>query len=74
MLRSSDREILDETYRVFAALYEKVPYPAPEGIQPILDEISLQYPKAKNYKPDDFIDTSIVRQLEGSGFVESVYR
>jgi NitT/TauT family transport system substrate-binding protein len=74
MLRSSDREILDETYRVFAALYERVPYPAPEGIQPILDEISLQYPKAKNYKPDDFIDTSIVRQLEGSGFVESVYR
>jgi NitT/TauT family transport system substrate-binding protein len=74
MLRSSDREILDETYRVFAALYERVPYPAPEGIQPILDEISLEYPKAKNYKPDDFIDTSIVRQLEESGFVESVYR
>jgi hypothetical protein len=74
MLRSSDREILEETYRVFAALYERVPYPAPEGIQPILDEISLQYPKAKSYKPDDFIDTSIVRQLEESGFVESVYR
>jgi hypothetical protein len=74
MLRSSDREILDETYKVFAALYERVPYPAPEGIQPILDEISLQYPKAKNYKPDDFIDTSIVKQLEESGFVESVYR
>lgn len=74
MLRSSDREILEETYRVFSALYEKVPYPAPEGIQPILDEISLQNPKAKNYKPDDFVDTSIVRQLEQSGFVGSVYR
>lgn len=74
MLRSSDREILEETYRVFSALYEKVPYPAPEGIQPILDEISLQNPKAKNYKPDDFVDTTIVRQLEQSGFVGSVYR
>ena len=74
MLRSSDREILEETYRVFSALYEKVPYPTPEGIQPILDEISLQNPKAKNYKPEDFIDTSIVRQLEQSGFVGSVYR
>ena len=36
MLRSSDREILEETYRVFSALYEKAPYPAVEGIQPIL--------------------------------------
>jgi ABC-type nitrate/sulfonate/bicarbonate transport system substrate-binding protein len=74
MLRSTDREILEETYRVFSALYEKVPYPAVEGIQPILDEIALQNPKAKNYKPDDFIDTTVVKQLEQAGFVESVYR
>ena len=74
MLRSTDREILEETYRVFSALYERVPYPAPEGIQPILDEIALQNPKAKSYKPDDFIDTTVVKQLEQSGFVGSVYR
>lgn len=74
MLRSTDREILEETYRVFSALYEKVPYPAVEGIQPILDEIALQNPKAKNYKPDDFIDTTVVKQLEQAGFVQSVYR
>jgi ABC-type nitrate/sulfonate/bicarbonate transport system substrate-binding protein len=74
MLRSSDREILEETYRVFSALYEKAPYPALEGIQPILDEISTQIPKAKSYKPENFVDASIVRQLEQSGFVGSVYR
>lgn len=74
MLRSSDREILEETYRVFAALYEKTPYPALEGIQPILDEISTQIPKAKSYKPENFVDTSIVRQLEQSGFIGNVYR
>jgi len=74
MLRSSDREILEETYRVFSALYEKAPYPAVEGIQPILDEMSAQLPKAKNYKPEDFVDTSIMKQLDQSGFVASVYR
>jgi NitT/TauT family transport system substrate-binding protein len=74
MLRSNDREILEETYRVFSALYEKVPYPALEGIQPILDEISTQIPKAKSYKPEDFVDSSIVRQLDQGGFVGSVYR
>ncbi|MSP38591.1 MAG: hypothetical protein EXR70_08890 [Deltaproteobacteria bacterium] len=74
MLRSNDREILEETYRVFSVLYEKTPYPALEGLQPILDEISGQIPKAKNYKPEDFVDASIIRQLDQSGFVASVYR
>jgi len=74
MLRSTDRETLEETYRVFSALYERIPYPAVDGIQPILDEISLQNPKAKNYKPDDFMDTSIIKQLEQAGFVRNVYR
>jgi NitT/TauT family transport system substrate-binding protein len=74
MLRSNDREILEETYRVFSALYEKTPYPALEGIQPILDEIATQVPKAKSYKPENFVDTSIVRQLEQNGFIASVYR
>ena len=74
MLRSSDREILEETYRVFSALYEKAPYPALEGIQPILDEISTQIPKAKNYKPETFVDTNIVKQLDQSGFIGNVYR
>lgn len=74
MLRSSDREILEETYRVFSALYEKAPYPALEGIQPILDEIATQVPKAKSYKPENFVDMSMVRQLEQSGFIDNVYR
>ena len=74
MLRSADREILEETYRVFSALYEKAPYPTLEGIQPILDEISAENPKAKNYKPENFVDTGIMKQLDESGFIGSVYR
>jgi NitT/TauT family transport system substrate-binding protein len=73
-LRSNDREILEETYRVFSGLYERVPYAAVEGIQPILEEISAQVPKAKNFKPEEFIDASIVRQLEQSGFIKNLYR
>ena len=57
-----------------SALYEKAPYPDLEGIQPILDEIAAQVPKAKSYKPENFVDTGIVRQLEQSGFIDNVYR
>src|ERR1043166_3102215 len=73
-LRSTDREILEETYRVFAGLYEKVPYPCVESVQPILEEISLQMPKAKNFKPEEFVDLSIMKQLEQSGFLKNLSR
>ena len=73
-LRSTDREILEETYRVFAGLYEKVPYPSAESVQPILEEISAQTPKAKNFKPEEFVDLSIMKQLEQSGFLKNLSR
>lgn len=73
-LRSTDRELLEETYRVFSSLYERVPYPALEGVQPILEEIGRENPKAKNFKVEEFVDMSIVRQLEQSGFIKSLYR
>ena len=73
-LRSTDKEILEETYRVFSQLYEEVPYPALAGIQPILDEIGAQLPKAKTYKPEEFVDVTILNQLEQSGFIKSARR
>jgi len=65
---------LEETYRVFSTLFEKVPYPAPEGIESILEELRQLTPKAKNFRPQDFVDTSFVRELEQSGFIDSLYR
>ena len=40
MLRPAIAKSSRKTYRVFAALYEQAPYPALEGIQPIIDELS----------------------------------
>ena len=71
-LRSTDKEILEETYRVFSQLYEEVPYPALSGIQPILEEIGTQLPKAKNHKPEEFVDMSIMNQLDQSGFIKTL--
>jgi ABC-type nitrate/sulfonate/bicarbonate transport system substrate-binding protein len=62
MLRSQIENSRRNLPGVFGAL-RKGSYPAVERIQPILDEIALQNPKAKNYKPDDFINTTVVKQL-----------
>jgi ABC-type nitrate/sulfonate/bicarbonate transport system substrate-binding protein len=72
-LRASDRDALEETYRVFSTLFEKVPYPAPEGIESVLEELRGQTPKANNLRPEDFVDSSFVRELEKSGFINRLY-
>lgn len=73
-LRTSDRDALEETYRVFSSLFEKVPYPSLEGIESVLEELRGQTPKAKNFRPEDFVDLSFVRELEQSSFINNLYR
>ena len=73
-LRNSDKDALEDTYRVFSSLFEKVPYPSLEGIESVLEELRGQTPKAKNFRPEDFVDLSFVRELEQSGFINNLYR
>ena len=46
------------------------PYPA--GVTGLLQTLEAQSPKAKAAKPEDFIDSRFVRELDQSGFIKSV--
>ena len=37
-------------------------------------ELSEREPKAKNARPEDFADMSFVRELDESGFIDSLYK
>jgi hypothetical protein len=39
----------------------------------VIQEVSAQNPKAKDLKVDPLMDTSIVKELEDSGFIRMVY-
>lgn len=59
-------------YRAFANVWEEVPYVRSESVQAILD---LQPKDAvKNITPDKFIDNSLIKELEDSGFIKQLYR
>lgn len=74
-LRTSDKEVLDETYAVSIAKYlKKVPLPTPEAFRAVIDELAQVNPKAKGQDPRKFYDDSIVRELEKSGFIDALYR
>jgi NitT/TauT family transport system substrate-binding protein len=71
--RISDREVLRQSYTYLKPYFLKVPYPSPRAIKDTLDALAKDLPKAKEADPRDFIDHSILKEIEATGYIESVY-
>jgi NitT/TauT family transport system substrate-binding protein len=67
-MRTTDSEVLDATYDWFVKRVAKKPYPTLKGIQYLLDEVASKQPNAKSVKPEQFVDLSLLQQLEREGF------
>ena len=68
----TDADDLDETYRTFLSAWEKVPYVSAAGVQTLLN--FANNPAAKTAKPEQFIDNSMLAELEKSGFIDKLYQ
>lgn len=74
-MKTDDTEALLETYEAIALnLVPERPYPTLRGIQIILQELAPKDPKAKAAKPEQFVDMSFVKELDGSGFIDRLYK
>jgi ABC-type nitrate/sulfonate/bicarbonate transport system substrate-binding protein len=73
--RTTDPEILEETYQVIVAkAFLKVPYPSVQGFQTVLDFIGeTRDPRAKTIDPNSIIDPIFVKELDESGFIKGLY-
>lgn len=70
-----EQDILERTYEG-AMAENKLPakqYPTIEGIKTILDGMK-QDPKAKAAKAEDFVDMRFIKELDESGYIDSLYR
>lgn len=54
--------------------YEQVPYPALNGVATVLGFVDKDNPKAKTADPKSFVDDSLLREIEASGFIKGLYR
>ena len=67
-LRNPDPEVLEASHLGFVKMVAKRPYPTLKGIQFLLDEFSAKFPQAKSAKPEQFVDLSLLQELEQGGF------
>jgi NitT/TauT family transport system substrate-binding protein len=63
--RSNDPEVLETTYKFALDYIARIPRPPRDGIVAILNE--SRNPKARDVKPEQFIDDTLIRELEQSG-------
>lgn len=73
-LRINDRDALEDVYRLYKELYQPVPHPSLPAIQTQLTWMAERDPRAKAAKPEQFIDNTITRQIEKSGFAAKLYQ
>ncbi len=71
--QTTDRTILEETQKVYASAFERVPYPDPEDLKLGLTQVSETNPRARGADPRDFVDGRLLREIEASGFVKRLY-
>lgn len=71
-LKTSDPEILEATYQSFMQVTDYSANPNMEGIRNAIDEVAQRVPAARSKKPEDFIDTRFLRELEKEGFFKQL--
>jgi len=66
---------LERSYQLYASQYiENVPAPSVNGAKTVLEFLVKDFPKAKNADPNSFIDNSLIKSLEESGFIKALYQ
>lgn len=70
-----DRDILEKSYDLAVAdnMLPRKQYPTLEGIKTILDFMAPKDARAAKASPEDFVDMRFVKELDQSGFVDSLY-
>jgi len=49
------------------------PYPVTKDLEAIYDIVAVRRPEIRSHKPEEFVDTSFVAELDKSGFIKKLY-
>ncbi len=73
-LRLTDPEGLERAWNAYSAVFPEAPFPTPEGVKTLLDDMAPKNPKAAAADPKSFVDMSFVQEQESSGFIKQLYK
>jgi hypothetical protein len=66
--------VLNSTYEIVTRYQDRVPYVNMQGIEFMLKTLEVRDPRAKTFDPANVVDSSFIRELEKTGFIDSVWK
>ena len=73
-LKTSDQEILEETYDFYNDKVSPKPYPTVKGMQAVLGDLASRNPKAKDAQTSQLVNLSFLKELDESGYIDRLYK
>jgi hypothetical protein len=71
-MRTNEPDVLEYSYQHYVKRTPKKPYPTMKGIQNLVDMSAAQIPQAKSAKPEQFVDLSLLQELEAEKFFDEM--
>jgi NitT/TauT family transport system substrate-binding protein len=69
-----DEKQLEDAYQALREIAKPKPYPSIDGFRTIIKDASERIAAAKTANPKDFMDTSLLEELDRSGFIDALYK
>lgn len=73
MLRLDDDSLAQESWELFAKHRIAAPYPNIKGMKTSYEYVAATRPDVYKHKPEEFVDSSFVEELDKSGFIKKLY-
>lgn len=71
--QTKDEKRLEDAYQTLREIVKPKPYPSIEGFKTIIKDASERIAAARTANPKDFIDVSLLEELDKSGFIDALY-
>jgi len=72
-LKITDRDVLKKSWEIYQPAYKKIPYGDERAVKFALAQMAKEMPEAAQRKAEDFIDNSLLAELEKSGVIDQMY-
>ena len=72
--QTRDEKQIDDAYQTLREIVKPKPYPSVDGFRTIIKDAADRIAAAKTANPNDFIDPSLLEELDRSGYIDGLYR
>jgi NitT/TauT family transport system substrate-binding protein len=72
--QTNDEKQIDDAYQTLREMVPPKPYPSIDGFNTIIKDAIERIPAARKANAKDFMDTTLLDELDRSGYIDALYR